>query len=238
MVKGNAPSGSTHPPAATPTGSRQPTTWHRLPDRYSISPMPMAILLMGLLPGALGGLWARTHEFFAEPPDETVKRWSKAGLPEEVLGRRLFDRAYPPISSPSPDWVQADPVSLLTRWKATGLKDKVIAQRLLDRAYPPTEAKPESGEPAGGSPGNKKPAGNSKEDQHAAMAGDPAEGVLYSIVSQPECDQLRSALRQPGELRKAMRSSTNEHLREFAARCPDDAMLKAAVEELLCPKSE
>jgi hypothetical protein len=60
-----------------------------------VTPVPIAFLVMSIVLGSLGGLYARTHEWFAEPPEHLAAKWQNAtGLNKQEIARRLFDSMY------------------------------------------------------------------------------------------------------------------------------------------------
>ena len=65
-----------------------------------ITPVPMALLLIGLLPGSIMGLKARTNEWFGADPQQLINRWSITGISKEKIAQRLFDQLYPSNSAP------------------------------------------------------------------------------------------------------------------------------------------
>lgn len=168
------------PVAESESSDPAPSTPRSGISHRRLTPVPLALFLIGLVPGASLGLTARTHE-----------------------------------------WFGADPRGLVNKWSATGLTEKEIALRLFDQMYPPTAAQKEGGKASDGG---------------ADTMSKRLTGGLYAGVSPKECDQFRAAL-TGADLRRAMRASRNERVRRFEEKCRDDAALKAAVEELICPPS-
>jgi hypothetical protein len=69
--------------------------WDTFPFAARVSPLPMAFLVIAIVAGSLVGLYARTHEWFAETPAHLVKKWQKStDLSPEDIARRLFDSMY------------------------------------------------------------------------------------------------------------------------------------------------
>jgi hypothetical protein len=64
--------------------------------KVTVSPVPMALLVVGIAAGACCGIYARTHDWFGVDPSAIFHKWQGAGLNEQELKRRLFDNLYPP----------------------------------------------------------------------------------------------------------------------------------------------
>lgn len=68
--------------------------------RYHVSPVPIAILLAGIIIGSLVGLRARNANWLGWTPQQETAYWRAAGLDmsqNEIL-RRLFEREHPVAS--------------------------------------------------------------------------------------------------------------------------------------------
>jgi hypothetical protein len=60
-----------------------------------VTPVPIAFFVMSTVLGSLGGLYARTHEWFAESPEHMAAKWQNAtGLNKQEIARRFFDSMY------------------------------------------------------------------------------------------------------------------------------------------------
>jgi hypothetical protein len=69
--------------------------WTGSPFVARVSPVPMAFLVVAIVAGSLAGIYARTHEWFAESPEHLVKKWQKStDLSPNDIARRLFDSIY------------------------------------------------------------------------------------------------------------------------------------------------
>ena len=117
--------------------------------RSKVDPIWITLFLIGLIPGSVCGIEARSREWFGADPKDLSAKWSVTGLSDKQIARRLFDQLYPPSND-----AEADPEELTKKWKITGLSDKQIAKRLFDRAYsgaadtetPPKKKKPDDKE--------------------------------------------------------------------------------------------
>jgi len=83
------------PPRAQDAEAKQPD--HATSRFRKINPIPLALLLFGLMPGVALGLVARTHEWFGADPQRLVKQWSNVGIDKSKIAERLFDNLYPRI---------------------------------------------------------------------------------------------------------------------------------------------
>jgi hypothetical protein len=63
-----------------------------------ISPIPIAVFMLGLALAAPLGILARTHEWFSQPLEKRVEAWEKLGITKDDITKHLFENAYP-ISS-------------------------------------------------------------------------------------------------------------------------------------------
>jgi hypothetical protein len=58
----------------------------------------VSFLVLGLVAGAVGGLFARTHNWFGPSLEEVLKQWSGPDkLSQREVTMRLFDIAFPPV---------------------------------------------------------------------------------------------------------------------------------------------
>ena len=64
--------------------------------RSNVNPLPLAILISGLVVGTIYGIESRAYNRFAQDIEDEVQRWRNAGLEldEEVIVRRIFDHQY------------------------------------------------------------------------------------------------------------------------------------------------
>lgn len=68
-----------------------------LSSRWGVNPVPMAILIFGILVGTSIGVFARSHNWlgWSEDISEEVKTWTDQGLKQSDVAQRLFDAKYP-----------------------------------------------------------------------------------------------------------------------------------------------
>jgi hypothetical protein len=56
----------------------------------------LALLIIGLAPGAILGISTRTHEWLEADPRSFVYRWQRVGLDKKEVAQRLLDQIAPP----------------------------------------------------------------------------------------------------------------------------------------------
>ncbi len=68
-----------------------------LSSRWAVNPVPVAILILGILAGSSVGILARTHNWLGGSGDisKEVKTWTDQGLKQPDVARWLFDVKYP-----------------------------------------------------------------------------------------------------------------------------------------------
>lgn len=67
---------------------------------WIVNPVPLAVLVVGLIVGSIAGILARNNNIFGSDISIEMQRWSKAGLTqaglsEEDIILRLFDTQFP-----------------------------------------------------------------------------------------------------------------------------------------------
>jgi hypothetical protein len=60
----------------------------------SVSPVPLSLLILFVVLGAIAGIEARTREWFAESPKHFVQKWRGTGLTDEQIVRQIFHSIY------------------------------------------------------------------------------------------------------------------------------------------------
>ena len=75
-------------------GETQPPT-----PRRRVNSIPVMLLIIGVVVGAVGGVKVRTWNWLGTSPNQEVQKWQKTGLSETELYRRIFDHEYPPASA-------------------------------------------------------------------------------------------------------------------------------------------
>lgn len=67
-----------------------------LSSRWAVNPVPVAILILGILAGSSVGILARTHNWlgWSEDISKEVKIWTDQGLEQSDVAKWLFDAKY------------------------------------------------------------------------------------------------------------------------------------------------
>jgi len=68
-----------------------------LSPRWAVNPVPVAILILGILAGSSVGILARTHNWLGGSEDisKEVKTWTDQGLKQSDVAQQLLDAKYP-----------------------------------------------------------------------------------------------------------------------------------------------
>ncbi|PYP84939.1 MAG: hypothetical protein DMF61_17920 [Blastocatellia bacterium AA13] len=186
----------------------------KLGSQIKVTPVPVAVLIIGLVIGASLGVYARTNEWFGPNVQSFVRKWKATGLTEAEITQRLFNNlyAFPAIASS-----EANGSNIL-------LKSGNVSDSLDDTR---TEKRPlDTG----------KPIQKSSKGIEANVQQGPFNshsGLLFSTTLE-ECQRLYSS--SPDELRQEMASSGDPRISRLAKRCENTACLKALIEEIICPR--
>jgi len=63
--------------------------------RSSVSALPLATLVIGLVVGSLLGIYIRNYDLLAPSPQQFANKWAGTDLPSNQLQKRLFENLYP-----------------------------------------------------------------------------------------------------------------------------------------------
>lgn len=71
----------------------------RFPTQWAVNPLPLAILVLGILIGSAFGVWARNHSWLGSEVTSEVTQWTRAGLTnagwtQADIVRQLFESRY------------------------------------------------------------------------------------------------------------------------------------------------
>jgi len=68
-----------------------------LSSRWAVNPVPVAILILGILAGSSVGIFARNHDWLGglEDISKEVKTWTDQGLEQTDVAQQLLDAKYP-----------------------------------------------------------------------------------------------------------------------------------------------
>lgn len=111
------------------------------------------------------------------------------------------------------------PAIVTWKWSRSGLPRAEIARRLLDTVYSEATKRKD----------------HDKDDSDSGKSGGSSgtPSVLYHVIPPEDCVSLKSV--SGPDLRRFMKKHPSKHIQDFEKNCPDDAILRIAVEELLCP---
>jgi hypothetical protein len=186
-----------------------------------VNPLPLTMLIIGLVIGSCVGIYVRTNELLGVSPRRIAERWKDTGLDEKEIYRRIFDQMYP-----------ARPNS------ASNNKPPSSSAASQEQSLAPPQT-----EPAGSSP----PAGDAKPGAPQALRSTAPEEaskappnpvremaqqpVLYSLTAQ-ECDMVS------GEhgltLRNRLKGFHKKYIDDVLKKCTDDQCLES-LKARLCP---
>jgi hypothetical protein len=65
-------------------------------DSRSVSIVPLALFLVGIVLGASLGTYARSHDWLGADPQSVIRKWRVTKLSDDEIAKRLFDQLYPP----------------------------------------------------------------------------------------------------------------------------------------------
>jgi len=82
-------------PPITGNGSHAPDSPKSRLRPLNVNPMPLGVLVVGILVGSCVGVYVRTNDWLGPDPQRLALRWSGGGLTEAQIRMRLFDQLYP-----------------------------------------------------------------------------------------------------------------------------------------------
>ena len=83
--------------------SAEPQLPPQLKSNWNLNPVPIALLIIGIVIGTSLGITARTHNLLGNQAAELnvsaeIQKWQELGLEPKELAQRFFDLKYPPPS--------------------------------------------------------------------------------------------------------------------------------------------
>lgn len=204
---------------------------------HIVTPLPFAMLMVGIVAGSIAGLYARNHSWFGSNLSYEVEKWAAQGLPKDEVVRRLFELEYPytpyvqpwlritntvPISSAIPltmsQLAVSNPISAEVKiWEDLGLDRTQVISRFFELKYPVNGNAQLSLEPNSGS------TSTSEKNNNAGT-------VLYAVDS-TECGILRTTPER--NLRKIVSESSIVEFQELPKAITDTTVLKEVI-RVLC----
>ncbi len=179
--------------AWTPESEESETTDEpqKLNNSLNVTPIPIAIFIVGILLGSGLGVFARTHNWLGSQLFFEVKKWTDIGLDKKEVAQRLLDSEYPTSSMYSHSWSSSDLAAEIKKWTDAGLDKQKVAQQIFNYEY---SKRTLSSETSVETPA-KSPTGSESSTQ-------PKSGVLFGAESD-ECDNLLTFTidKLPGEIK-------------------------------------
>lgn len=177
-----------------------------------ISPVPIAVLVVGIVAGSIVGIYVRSHNWLGNPSlAKEVEQWTELGLNREEVARRLFENKYSYRG-----WMGADLPAEVQKWTGEGLTNEEVVRRLLESTYPVDYEVSTKTATSGGT--------------------DPTVGaatVLFTVEA-TECGNLYKALSRSKEA-FVKELGKIESLKELPTIVNDPQTLEKLVTEVLCP---
>ena len=203
-----------------------------------ITPIPFALLMVGIVAGSIVGLYARNHSWFGSNFSSEVEKWTAQGLSKDEVVRRLFEREYPytpyvqpwlritntmPISSAIPLTVAqiavSPPISAEVKvWEDLGLDRTWVISRFFELKYPVSVVIQSS-------------LASNSETTSVIEKNNTAETVLFALTI-TDCDLVTQAIDNPNDasMKNQIRATGLISLTDII----DDAKMLRKVLEVLC----
>jgi hypothetical protein len=191
-----------------------------------INPLPLTMLVIGLVIGSGMGIYARTNDLFGPDPQKFARKWSGTGLDEKKIQQRLFDQLYPPkeITEDSENVGETPAQSAAST--DTSEQNSNTNNQSANSSAPPKS----SGEKKN-NPSKAKPPAPRQRGEESPIAKQFSAG-LYAITVE-DCQLLR--LKHGDELRTRLKALGDKRVTNLVEKCKDDDCLEA-IKELLCTK--
>lgn len=192
------------------------------------TPLPLALLITGLVIGSVVGITARNNHWMGSSLSSELNQWEALGLDRTEVVRRIFEVEYPytPYAR-NASLLRMDFATELNAW--TGITHTVailpndeIAKRLFELDYAVYEASEATNRVS-----------ISRDVDHA----NPGPSVLFTATIK-ECNYLTAAaVKSKTALVTALQTSTIEQWRKLPDLVKDSDSLKMIIEEVLCANS-
>lgn len=183
--------------------------------RWNVNPMPLALLMIGILTGSIIGILARNNHWLGSDISSEILKWTDQGINRKDILDRLFEVNYPysPYSTTYTQTLDAE----VTHWTQLGLSREKVVQQLFDKRY-----------------------ASNTTTESSKVNSDSRLGTYLFATDVNECDNLLAA----SEMSKAMsngqilteafKSSTDKRLRQLPTIVTDAKILQSIVENILC----
>lgn len=199
------------------------------PLRWTVNPLPLALLMLGTVIGTLLGIPARNYNWLGSDLSAELQKWSAAGLDQKEVARRLFEIQYPytpyvrsksllhaDLPAEYNAWLNA--TQALTNSTSMPLYDE-LTKRMLELEYPTTI---KSGALISTAP----PTSNAVKANYGSFL---STGTSGADRTSSDCIDLKG--KQGAALKTELRSTQWVTL---TAIITDEAKLEEIVQKVLC----
>lgn len=244
-VEGAANPTNDFPPQNVDAQQAQPQSKQPILSRFTriVTPLPFAMLMVGIVVGSIVGLYARNHSWFGSSLSHEVEQWTSQGLPKDEVVRRLFEREHPytpyvqpwlritstmPISSTVS--VTASKISAtdlfsteVQLWANAGLDKKEVITRLFSLKYPPYLVSSID-----------KVSLSTSDVNNAQPPVQQFDSVFYQFTKD-QCDMLRRGINDAHYLSTALQAVNLSALLEIKDIDNQHMVIEKLLKDLSCP---
>ena len=199
---------SAQPPGSDMRSSVVPSPKNILP----ITPLPLTILVIGLVIGSSVGIYARTNGFFGPNPQRFARQWAGTGLDEKEIQKRLFNHLYPSRSRGSADTGDHGSES-----NTQNTNEETTSETSENKKNRINNSQGSASEPL-----------ETSESSKQLTAG------LFALTIE-ECDPL--ILKHGQELRTLLTALNKPRITTLVDECKNDACVER-VKRLVCPRTK
>lgn len=188
-----------------------------------VSAIPLTMLILGLVAGALVGIYVRNYDLLAPDPDDFVRKWQGTGLNSQEIQLRLFEKNYPAT--------QKELLSLSDNKSSTNSNTSII-----------TEDSDTSTKEASHEQKSRKDIGNEQQERktETEKPSQPQEATsmsssrLFYTGSVDDCNRLR--LKEGDQLRTGLTILSNSAVNRKVEGCNGNNSCLEQVRKEICPK--
>lgn len=203
------------PDEANHTNKRQPFGWQ-------VNPLPLMMVVIGIVLGAIVGISARNQHWFGSSVSAEIAQWTSNGLAKSQVADRLFAQRYPAPLYTRPytqtlSWIGGDLNAEVKRWTDAGLSKEEAARLLFAIEYPAISSS------------------STTATTPPTMTGQFGS-LLFSAAVRSECESLLPLVVKGdyANLQTELRSSSISAWRALPIIVTDTQQLAQIVEQVLC----
>lgn len=206
-------------------------TIRRLP--LKINPLPLSLLILGIIVGSVRGIQARNEHWFGSDLSNEISKWSQIDPninKDEILGILLKSK-YPELLTTQ--GYAEDIKSEIAFWNNLGITTTVVVSRLFESNFPLSNSLKSTSQDSR--------ATNSETNGKASMSSEANDkvGTYLFSVSSDACDAVMATIimsDDPTELINALKASTDKSLQKLPEVIQDPDVLRELVEKVICSK--